>query len=57
MDAFTVLPIQIFNWTARPQDEFHVTAAAGIIVLLALLLTVNALAIFMRMRYQRKAQW
>lgn len=57
MDAFTVLPIQIFNWTARPQDEFHVTAAAGIIVLLALLLTVNALAIFLRMRYQRKAQW
>jgi len=57
LDAFTVLPIQIFNWSTRPQDEFHVAAAAGIIVLLALLLTVNALAILLRMRYQRKAQW
>ena len=56
-DAFTVLPIQIFNWTARPQDDFHVDAAAGIIVLLAMLLTVNALAIFLRLRFQRKMQW
>lgn len=56
-DAFTVLPIQIFNWTARPQEEFHVAAAAGIIVLLALLLTTNAIAIILRHRFQRKMQW
>ena len=57
MDDFTVLPIQIFNWSARPQDEFRVAAAAGIIVLLGVLLTVNACAIFARMRFQRKMQW
>jgi len=57
MDDFTVLPIQIFNWSSRPQDDFHVAAAAGIIVLLAVLLTVNACAIYMRMRFQRKLQW
>ena len=39
---FTVLPIQIFNWVSRPQPAFHANAAAGIIVLLALLLTMNA---------------
>jgi phosphate transport system permease protein len=52
--AFTVLPIQIFNWTGRPQSEFHLLAAAAIIVLLALLLTMNAFAIWLRNRYQRK---
>jgi phosphate transport system permease protein len=52
--AFTALPIQIFNWTSRPQAEFHVLAAAAIIVLLALLLTMNAFAIWLRNRYQRK---
>ena len=57
MDDFTVLPIQIFNWSSRPQDEFRVAAAAGILVLLGILLTVNSCAIFMRMRYQRKMQW
>ncbi len=52
--AFTVLPIQIFNWISRPQEEFKVLAAAAIVVLLALLLTMNSLAIFLRNRYQRK---
>jgi phosphate transport system permease protein len=52
--AFTALPIQIFNWTSRPQAEFHLLAAAAIIVLLALLLTMNAFAIWLRNRYQRK---
>jgi phosphate transport system permease protein len=52
--AFTALPIQIFNWTTRPQDDFKLLAAAAIIVLLALLLTMNALAIWIRNRYQRK---
>ena len=51
---FTVLPIQIFNWVSRPQRDFHANAAAGILVLMALLLTMNALAIWLRDRYQRK---
>ena len=52
---FTVLPIQIFNWVSRPQKEFHQVAAAGIIVLLAVLLTMNAGAIYLRHRYQRRS--
>ena len=51
---FTVLPIQIFNWVSRPQAEFQVNAAAAILVLLALLLTMNAAAIWLRDRYQKK---
>jgi phosphate transport system permease protein len=54
MDPFTVLPIQIFNWTAKPQAEFHELAAAAIIVLLVLLLVMNATAIFLRNRYQKR---
>ena len=53
-DQFTALPIQIFNWTTRPQDEFKLLAAAAIMVLLGLLLTMNALAIWVRNRYQRR---
>lgn len=51
---FTVLPIQIYQWTARPQDEFRSIAAAAIIVLLALLLTLNATAVLLRNRYSRR---
>jgi len=51
---FTVLPIQIFNWVSRPQAGFHVNAAAGIIVLLALMLLMNAAAIVLRNRYQKR---
>lgn len=51
---FTVLPIQIFNWISRPQEEFRVLAAAAIIVLLGILLAMNAFAIFIRNRYQRR---
>ena len=54
MDPFTVLPIQIFNWTAKPQQDFHELAAAAIIVLLVLLLVMNAAAIFLRNRYQKR---
>jgi phosphate transport system permease protein len=57
MDPFTVLPIQIFNWVSRPQQEFHAIAASGIIVLLLVLLTMNALAIFLRDRARRQVQW
>jgi phosphate transport system permease protein len=52
--AFTVLPIQIFNWIQRPQDEFRVLAAAAIVVLLVLLVAMNAAAILLRNKYQRK---
>jgi phosphate transport system permease protein len=51
---FTVLPIQIFNWVSRPQLDFAQNAAAGIIVLLALLLTMNATAIWLRDRFQKR---
>jgi phosphate transport system permease protein len=51
---FTVLPVQIFNWVSRPQEEFDVLAGAAIIVLLAILLTMNATAIWLRNRYARK---
>ena len=50
---FTVLPIQIFNWVSRPQAAFAENAAAGIVVLLVLLLTMNAVAIVVRDRFQR----
>ena len=48
MDPFTTLPIQIFNWASRPQAAFHEVAAAGIIILLIVLLFMNAVAIFLR---------
>ena len=51
---FTTLPIQIYQWTARPQDEFRNIAAAAILVLLALLLTLNAMAVLLRNRYSRR---
>lgn len=57
MDAFTVLPIQIFNWASRPQQEFHQLAAAAIIVLLAVLLAMNATAVVIRNRAQRSRPW
>ena len=53
---FTVLPIQIFNWVSRPQAEFKANAAAGILVLLALLLSMNAIAIIVRDRQQRQGR-
>ncbi len=51
---FTALPIQIWQWTARPQDEFRNLAAAAIIVLLALLLVLNSAAIILRQRLSIK---
>lgn len=52
--SFTVLPMQIFTWAGLPKEEFQNVAGAGIIVLLVLLLTMNALAIFLRNKYQKK---
>ncbi len=53
LDRFTVLPIQIYVWISKPQEEFHQLAAAGIIVLLIMLLGMNAFAILLRNRLQR----
>ena len=55
-DPFTALPIQIFNWTSRPQAEFREIAAAGIIVLLVVLLTMNAGAIYLRNKFQKRSE-
>ncbi len=57
MDAFTALPIQIFNWVSRPQAGFHAVAASGIIVLLVVLLSMNGVAIWFRDRSRRRLQW
>jgi phosphate transport system permease protein len=54
LGSFTALPIQIYQWVGRPQEEFRFLAAAGIIVLLVILLTMNAFAIWLRNRYQRR---
>lgn len=53
MSPFTVLPIQIYNWISKPQAAFAENAAAGIIVLLVLLLSMNAVAIVLRDRFQK----
>ena len=55
-DRFTVLPIQIYNWASRPQDDFRGLAAAGIIVLLIILLSMNSIAIYLRNRYQTRSE-
>jgi phosphate transport system permease protein len=53
-DGFTALPIQIYNWSSRPQPEFHTAASAGIIVLLVILLSINSVAIFLRNKYSKR---
>ena len=55
MDDFTVLPFQIFNWISRPQPEFHQRAAGGIIVLMAVLMAFNLIAVLLRNRYARRS--
>ena len=52
MDSYTVMPLQIYNWTSRPQQEFHTIAAGGIILLLGILLSFNAVAVLIRHRMQ-----
>ena len=56
LDAYSALPVQIFDWVRRPQPEFQALAAAAILVLLAVLLSMNAIAIFIRNRYDRKTR-
>ncbi len=56
-DDYTALPVQIFNWTEQPQVAFHEIAAAGIIVLLTVLIAMNALAVILRQRFSKKVRW
>ena len=51
---FTVMPIQIFNWTGRPQDAFQAVAAAGIIVLMIMLIIMNSVAVFIRNKFTKR---
>jgi phosphate transport system permease protein len=53
MDDFTAMPLQIFEWASRPQEGFHRLAASGIIVLLAVLMMFNAVAIYIRNKFQK----
>ena len=53
LDSFTTLPIQVYNWTLRPQTEFRANAAAGIIVLMIAVIGLNALALIVRDRLRR----
>ena len=54
MDEFSVLPIQIFNWTTRPQAEFLTNAAAAILILLAITFTLTGIAVYYRNKWQQK---
>lgn len=56
-DPFTVMPIQMFNWISRPQEEFHVNAAATGVILLAMTLLMNAVAIYIRYRFRKRIKW
>lgn len=53
-DGYSALPVQIFQYATRPQDEFQALAAAGIIVMLAVLLVLNSFAIWLRNRYEQR---
>jgi phosphate transport system permease protein len=57
MDEFTVLPIQIFNWVSRPQQEFLVNGAAAIIILLVITFIMNGIAVYLRNKWQKKISW
>ncbi|MEK4233147.1 phosphate ABC transporter permease PstA [Anoxybacillus sp. FSL W8-0703] len=54
LDTFTVMPMQIYNWTSRPQADFQHVAAAGIVVLLVVLIFMNSIAIFIRNKFQKR---
>lgn len=56
-DQFTTLPIQIFNWTSRPQAAFIINAAAGIIVLLLITFLLNGIAIYIRNKWYKKIRY
>jgi phosphate transport system permease protein len=52
--AYSALPIQIYSWVSQPQPAFQVNAAAGIVLLMLVLLLTNSVAIYLRNRYQRR---
>ena len=54
LDSFTALPMQIFDWAKRPQEEFQFVAAAGIIVLMTVLVFMNSIAVFIRNKFQKR---
>ena len=54
LDSFTALPMQIFDWAKRPQEEFQLVAAAGIIVLMTVLVCMNSVAVFIRNKFQKR---
>lgn len=56
-DPFTVMPIQMFNWVSRPQEEFHANAAAAGLILLAMTVAMNAVAIVIRARFRKRIHW
>lgn len=57
MSPFTVMPIQMFNWISRPQEEFHLNAAATGLVLMFMTLMMNAVAIYLRYRFRKHIKW
>src|SRR3989338_3828947 len=56
-EGFTVMPVQMFNWISRPQEAFHLNAAAAGIVLMSLTLLMNAVAIVIRYRVRKRIKW
>ena len=57
MAPFTVMPIQIFNWTSRPDPAFEINAAAAGFVLMAMVLSMNAVAIYLRYKMRKNIKW
>jgi phosphate transport system permease protein len=57
LSSFMVMPLQIFNWTGRPQEEFEHLAAAAIIVLMIVMLLMNSVAIILRQYFSKKNRW
>lgn len=57
MSPFSVMPIQMFNWVSRPQQEFHLNAAATGLVLMVMTLAMNAVAIYFRYRFRKRIKW
>ncbi|MBY6035487.1 phosphate ABC transporter permease PstA [Fictibacillus nanhaiensis] len=54
LSSFTVLPIQLYNWTSRPQEDFHMLAASGIIILMIILLIMNSIAVYIRNKFHKR---
>lgn len=57
MSPFTVMPIQIFNWTSRPDSAFETNAAAAGLVLMVMVLSMNAVAIYLRYKLRKNIKW